>query len=104
MTLPQLLSADLATQRQYALVFDQRLADTLTERWQRFGSTNCVPVPTLLANGKYMLSADILSEVSDGRLLGKMWKNSNVQAIVAGTTIMAWSDAVKLVPVVESPA
>lgn len=98
MTLAQLLAADLATQRQYALVFDATLAGTLSAKWQTYGSTNCVPVPVTLTDGRYMLSADVLSEVGPGGLLERMWANSDIPTIVAGTEVMSWQDAVAMIP------
>jgi len=101
MTLPQLLSSDIATLRQYALVFDASLAQATAEKWQQYGSTNCVPVPVLLTDGRYMLCADVLSEVAPGGLLHAMWVNSDLEAIEAGTEVMAWNDAVAMIPVSE---
>ena len=98
MTLIELLSADINTLRQYALVFEDTLAQSLTIKWQEHGSTNCVPSPILLTNGKHMLSADILSEVHPGGLLYNMWINSDLNAIAAGTEIMSWEDAITLIP------
>jgi hypothetical protein len=101
MTLAQLLTADLATQRQYALVFPVQLAQVLGAKWQQYGNTNCVPSAVTLADGRYMLSADILSEVGPGGLLERMWSNSDQAAIAAGVTVMPWSEAVALIPASE---
>jgi hypothetical protein len=103
MTLTQLITADLAIKRQYALVFPVQLAQVLGAKWQQYGSTNLVPSPTTLTDGRYMLSADILSEVGPGGLLERMWANSDQAAIAAGVTVMPWADAVALVPVQEMP-
>jgi hypothetical protein len=103
MTLPQLLSADLATLRQYALVFDASLAGALAAKWQQHGNTNCVPMPVTLTDGRYMLSADVLSEVHPGGLLHAMWAASDLQAIAAGTEVMPWADAVAMIPVEVTP-
>jgi hypothetical protein len=101
MTLPQLLAASLAVQRQYALVFDASLAGALAAKWSEHGSTNCVPSPVLLDDGRYMLSADVLSEVGPGGLLHAMLQASDHAAIAAGTTVMEWQDAVAMIPVSE---
>lgn len=103
MTLAQLLSSGFATQSQYALVFDASLAGALAAKWSEFGSTNCIPVPTLLTDGRYMLCADVLSEVHPGGLLHAMWAASDHQAIAAGTEVMPWAEAVALIPASESP-
>jgi hypothetical protein len=105
MTLAQLLTAGIDTQRQYALVFGGPLATVLRQRWEQFGTANLVPTPVVLTDGRYMLGADILSEVSEQedskRLLSRMWRNSNRAVIAAGVTIIAWADAVALLP--QSP-
>lgn len=98
MTLAQLIAAPLATQRLYALVFQAELAGALAAKWEQHGSTVCVPVPTLLTDGRYALSADVLSEVGPGGLLHAMWAASDRQAIAAGTEVMPWGDAVALIP------
>jgi len=101
MTLQQLLAADIDTLRQWSLVFPAALAQATSEKWQQYGSTNCVPVPVLLTDGRYMLCADVLSEVAPGGLLHAMWVNSDLEAIQAGTEVMAWEDAVAMIPVSE---
>jgi hypothetical protein len=98
MTLQQLLSADIDTMRQCALVFEATLAGALSSKWQEHGSIKCVPVPVLLNDGRYMLSADVLSEVRPGGLLHAMWAASDVAAIAAGTEVMPWEDAVAMIP------
>jgi len=97
-TLTQLLDADIATLRQYALVFGKPLANVLTAKWGQHGNTNCVPSPVLLTDGRYLLSADILSEVADGRLLGKMWRYSDKAVIAAGIEVLSWKAATALIP------
>jgi hypothetical protein len=99
MTLQQLLAADIDTLRQYALVFPSQLSQALAAKWSEHGSTLCVPVPRQLTDGRYMLSADVLSEVRPGGLLHAMWAASDVQAIAAGTEVLPMADAVALLPV-----
>lgn len=101
MTIQQLLAADLATQRQWLLVFDAPLSAALAAKWAEYGTTNCVPVATLLTDGRYMLCSDVLSEVRPGGLLHAMWAASDHQAIAAGTEVMPWPDAVALIPASE---
>lgn len=103
MTFSQLLTADIETQRQWALVFGEQLSAALAAKWGEHGSTVCVPSPRLLADGRYMLSADVLSEVGPGGLLHAMWQASDIAAIAAGTEVMPWSEAIALLPVEENP-
>lgn len=98
MTFSEILSAELVAQRQYALVFSVELAQAIAGKWQQYGTTNCVPVPVLLTDGRYMLCADVLSEVRSGGLLHQMWINSDLPAIQSSTEIMSWQAAVALMP------
>lgn len=101
MTLQQLLSADIATQRQWALVFGASLIQALAAKWQQYGSPNAIPNAILLNDGRYMLGAYVLSEVGPGGLLHAMWAASDHAAIAAGTTVMPMADAVALIPASE---
>ena len=103
MTLTELLTADIDTLRQYALVFDAQLASALGAKWQQYGSRVCIPTPRTLTDGRYMLSADVLYEVHPGGYLHGMWANSDHAAIAAGTEVMPWVDAVAMIPASESP-
>jgi len=96
MTILQLLSESVDIQRQYALVFSTQLAAALHEKWEEFGSTNCVLEPVALTDGRLVLSADLLSEVIPGGLLHAMWLNSDKSIIAAETEVMPWADAVAM--------
>jgi hypothetical protein len=97
-TLTQLLAADIETQRQWALVFGVQLTQALQAKWQQHGSVNAIPNAILLTDGRYMLPADVLSEVLPGGLLHAMWAASDHAAIAAGTTVLPWSEAVAMIP------
>jgi hypothetical protein len=88
----------LADSRQYALVFTPQLAARLAELHGQHGSTNCVPVPRTLTDGRLMLSADVLTEIEPGGLLHAMWQAADQAVLVAGVEVMPWADAVALLP------
>ncbi len=84
--------------RGYALVFGDALAVRLAEVWQEHGSTNCVPSPSLLTDGRWMLCADILTEIGPGGLLHAMWANVDQAVVVANVEVLSWAAAVALLP------
>ena len=96
MTMQELLAAEYATQKQYALVFSQNLSDVLADGWAAFGPAGSAIDPILLNNGKRMLCADVLSEVREGGMFARIWQNINVEAIIAGTQVISWGEGLAL--------
>lgn len=75
------LPINIATARGLALVFSAGVAARLAEHCITHGSTNCVPTPSLLTDGRLMLSADMLTEIGPGGLLAEMWAHADHAAI-----------------------
>jgi len=99
MTLADLtLPISYADARGLALVFSVALAARLAELHSLHGSTNCVPSPRMLTDGKLMLSADVLTEVGPGGLLHAMWAAADQAVLGQAVTVMPWADAVALLP------
>jgi hypothetical protein len=92
------LPISLADARGLALVFTPQLAARLAELHAQYGSTNCVPVPRVLTDGRLMLSADVLTEIAPGGLLHAMWAAADQQVLGASVEVMPWADAVALLP------
>lgn len=86
-----------------ALVFTPQLAARLAELHGQHGSPNCVPMPRTLTDGRLMLCADVLTEVEPGGLLHAMWEAADKQVLGQAVEVMAWADAVALLPVEPSP-
>ena len=84
--------------KQYALVFTVQLAGRLAELHAQHGSTNCVPVPRVLTDGRLMLCADVLTEVMPGGLLNSMWTAADQATLLASVDVISWDDAVALLP------
>lgn len=82
----------------YALVFTPHLAGRLAELHRQYGSANCVPMPRRLADGRLMLSADILTEVGPGGLLAGMWAAADKAVLLPSVEVIPWADAVALLP------
>jgi hypothetical protein len=82
----------------YALVFTPQLAGRLAQLHGQHGSTNCVPMPRVLTDGRLMLSADVLTEIAPGGLLHAMWAAADQAVLGASVEVMPWADAVALLP------
>lgn len=99
MTLSDLaLPITYADARGLALVFTPTLAARLAELHAAHGSPNCVPMPRQLADGRLMLSADVLTEIEPGGLLHQMWEAADKAVLGASVEVMPWADAVAMLP------
>jgi len=92
------LPLGLAEARSLALVFTPQLAARLAELHAQHGTTNCVPVPRTLTDGRLMLGADLLTEIEPGGLLHAMWQAADQAVLGASVEVMPWADAVALLP------
>lgn len=81
-----------------ALVFAPALAGRLADLHRLHGSSNCVPMPRTLTDGRLMLSADILTEVMPGGLLADMWAAADKAVLLPSVEVIPWADAVALLP------
>lgn len=81
-----------------ALVFGLPLAARLSELHAEYGSDNCVPVPSTLADGRLMLCADVLTEVQPGGLLAAMWAHADRSVVASSVEVIPWGDAVAMLP------
>ena len=97
------LPISLADARGLALVFSVALAARLAELHGLHGSTNCVPEPRVLTDGRLMLSADVLTEVGPGGLLHAMWAAADKAVLGQAVTVIPWADAVAMLPPDPSP-
>jgi hypothetical protein len=99
MTLADLpLPISYADAKGYALVFTPQLAARLAELHGQHGSTNCVPMPRTLTDGRLMLCADVLTEIEPGGLLHAMWEAADKAVLGASVEVIPWADAVSLLP------
>ena len=92
------LPISLADARGLALVFTPQLAARLAGLHAQHGSTNCVPVPRALTDGRLMLCADVLTEIAPGGLLHAMWAAADQQVLLASVEVIPWADAVAMLP------
>jgi hypothetical protein len=87
--------------RGLALVFAPALAGRLGQLHAAYGSTNCVPVPSPLIDGRLMLCADVLTEVIPGGLLAAMWSAADQSVLGAAVEVIPWDQAVAMMPTPE---
>ncbi len=100
MTLAELtLPISYEDSKQYALVFTPQLAARLAELHAEHGTTNCVPMPRVLTDGRLMLCADVLTEVGPGGLLQGMWEAADQSVLLPAVEVIPWDEAVALLPV-----
>jgi hypothetical protein len=55
-------------------------------------------MPSPLTDGRLMLCADVLTEVQPGGLLAAMWARADQQVLGASVEVIAWGDAVAMMP------
>jgi len=84
--------------RQYALVFDAALAQRLQQLHADVGRPDCVAVPSLLTDGRYMLCADLLTAIEPGGWLHEMWEAADKAILLPAVEVIPWEDAVALLP------
>jgi hypothetical protein len=82
----------------YALVFPPHLASRLAELHAEHGSTNCVPSPTALRDGRLCLCADVLTEVAPGGLLHAMWQAADKAVLAQAVEVIPLAEALALLP------
>lgn len=92
--LPSLpLSYDYA--KQYGLVFNEELADRLKTIQTEHPSQH-VASPILLTDGRYLLCADLLTEVPDG-IYGTNFQHLD-QSRFNEIEVVLWSEIISLIP------
>lgn len=84
--------------QQYALVFTPYLAKRLAEIYFQHGSNLCKPEPRQLVDGRFMLCADILTEIMPGGLLYNMWEAANKAVLLELVEVIPWNEALALLP------
>lgn len=99
MTLADLtLPISYADAQAWALVFTPQLAARLAELHGLHGSSNAVPMPRTLTDGRLMLAADVLTEIEPGGLLHAMWEAADKAVLMDAVEVLPWADAVALLP------
>ena len=87
----------LETARGYALVFTAELAQTLADVQTANGDPRHQAVPALLTDGRYMLSADLLTEVGSNGLYRHGFGHLP-QELFPSVSVLPIADAIALIP------
>ncbi len=91
------LPISYAEARQYALVFDDGLAQRLAYLQSEFGSPQHVPNPVRLTDGSWMLCGDILTECVPGGIMWQAFQRIDA-AVLAEVEVVPMTNAVALLP------
>lgn len=86
----------------HALVFDSALADRLAEVQSEHGDHRHVPAPRGLTDGRFMLTADILTECVPGGLMYGGFSHLDAGRFDE-IEVLPLSEAVALLPAEPSP-
>lgn len=82
----------------HALVFSPALAQRLAELHAQHGRPDCVAMPVALADGRLMLTADILTAVEPGGWLHEMWQAADQSVLLPSVEVVPIADALALLP------
>jgi hypothetical protein len=85
--------------KRYALVFDINLSNRLSELYNQYGSDKLMPMPVALVDGRFMLCADLLTEVMPGGLLADMWDAANKEILLASVEVIPIEQAITLIDI-----
>jgi hypothetical protein len=84
--------------RQYALVFGDSIYARLMQLQDLYGQPDCRIVPRVLADGRYMTSADLLTAIGPGQWMHAMWQAADKSVLGANVEVVPWADAVDMLP------
>lgn len=84
--------------RNHALVFSEEMATRLAELHGQHGNPAVVPVPLRLTDGRFMLTADVLTECVPGGMLADMWAAADKAILLPSVDVMPLDEAIRLLP------
>jgi hypothetical protein len=84
--------------RAHALVFSLPLARRLAELHAEHGRPDCRATPVRTADGRFLLTADILTAIEPDGYLNQMWIAADHAALLPSVDVLPIADAVALLP------
>lgn len=84
--------------REHALVFSDSLAQRLAQLHAEHGRPDCVAIPVRTTDGRWLLSADILTATEPGGYLHEMWQAADKAVLLPNVLVLPMADAVALIP------
>lgn len=87
---------------QHALLFHLVLAGRLAQLHAQHGRPDCLAVPMPTSDGRWFLTADILTATEPGGYLHAMWEAADKAILLPAVQVVPMADALALLP--ESPS
>lgn len=89
---------------QHALLFSPQLAQRLGQLHAQYGRPDCLATPRPTTDGRYMLTADILTAVVPGGYLWDMWQHADQNVLLPSVEVVSIADGIALLPQETPPA
>ena len=86
-----------ADYKSHALILDAAAVQAMQAAQEQVGSKRHKVQPVETTDGSYLVSADIIPELAEGKLFGPAMQYFDGSAL-AGVEVMSWSDGVALLP------
>lgn len=83
--------------KNWVLVFDTNIKEMIMDISSQYGGSYFVPSIVPIANNKWMLYADILSEINEDGLFYNVWQFLDHELLLANTEILSITDASQLI-------
>ena len=92
------LPISYADGRSLALVFTPQLAERLAELYALHGRPDCRATPRQTTDGRWFLTADILTATEPGGYLHEMWQHADKSILLPAVEVLPIADALALLP------
>jgi hypothetical protein len=84
--------------RAHALLFSLGMAQRLGELHAAYGRPDCRATPAQTTDGRFLLTADILTAIEPGGYLHDMWAAADQAALLSGVEVVPIADGLSLLP------
>lgn len=84
--------------RVHTLLFSDTFAQRLAELHAQHGKPDCLVIPVRTTDGRWLLSADILTATDPGGYLYEMWQHANMSVLLPAVEVLPIADALALLP------
>jgi hypothetical protein len=84
--------------RAHALVFSVAMATRLGQLHAEHGRPDCRATPVRTTDGRFLLTADILTAIVPGGYLHDMWAAADQAALLPSVEVVPIADALALLP------
>lgn len=84
--------------REHALVFSNAMAQRLAQLHAEHGKPDCLALPVRTTDGRWLLSADILTATEPGGYLHAMWQAADKSILLPAVEVVPIAEAIALLP------